>query len=107
MSVFAAATRFSNFAAALSALGPIVGLLIDTVEKLVPHGEGSGAVKFQHVLDGAKNYLVGMGNAAAAVEQLLPAIAMGINQAVDAYKGRITPQGQPIPPQAAVEPPAA
>jgi len=86
-----AANRFSAITAAIGTLAPLIGILIDTVQKAVPAGETAGAQKFAAVMDGAKNWLIHLGNDAAAVESLVPTIALGINTAVDAYKGRIVP----------------
>lgn len=107
-SVFNAANRFTAIAGALSALAPIVSILIDVVQKAVPAAENAGAQKFQHVLDGAKTWLINVGNQAAQVEQLVPALGLMINQAVDAYKGRVVLVQQPNGQQAWVQtPPAA
>lgn len=93
-SIFAAATRFQGITAAIGTLGPIIGILIDTAQKLVPKSENAGVTKFNAVLDGAKTYLVGLGNIASEVEQLVPTLALGINAAVEAYKGRLVQNPQ-------------
>lgn len=110
-SIATAANRFSAVASAISLLGPIIGVAIDVAEKALP-ASGNGPTKFQSVLDSIKGYLTSAGTLAADVEQIVPTIAYGINQAVDAYKGRVVqvqqPNGQvvwaPAPPSATPTP---
>ena len=85
--ILAAATRFSNFTAAFGVLSNVLAFGIDAVEQMSPGT--AGASKFNAVLTGAKNFLVGLGNDVALVEQIVPTISAGINTMVDAYKGRI------------------
>ena len=103
------AQRFSNMTAALGMLSGLISVLIDTVEKAIPTAPGTS--KFQHVLDGAKNALAIGGAALSDIEAIVPAVALGINQAVEVYKGRMTPDGRPIVPPPAgmypIEPSAA